>query len=409
MSRQERAGGRNSFKTAIRVAAGIATFAVLVAVISLSGQMSALAQSAPSGAAGEPSGVRAPQRNESPLKKQVSENRFTAGFVTGPPYSTEFAMVQDIATVLASGQETGPHGEVALRVLPMVGTGGDRNISDVLSLAGVDMAIAPVILVNRLRDARTFGDIGRKLVYIALLHSLEFHLLARPEIGSIVDLQGKTVSLGEEGSAEDVLGREVFDTLGVKVKAVNLSLDAALDEMQRGQISAALLLSGKPVKPLLAVNARLEGVHFLPIPYPKALQQDYLPSTLRHADYPNIIADSDRVDTVAIQCALFAYNWPARSQRFGLLETFTQSFFSRFSEFLADAHHPKWREVNLAARLPGWQRFGPAQRWLDRQSMGEATARDATGSDPNPTGSSSNQDNKLFREFLRWRERQQVK
>lgn len=31
------------------------------------------------------------------------------------------------------------------------------------------MAITPVVLANRLGEARTFGDIGGKLVYITLL------------------------------------------------------------------------------------------------------------------------------------------------------------------------------------------------------------------------------------------------
>ena len=39
-----------------------------------------------------------------------------------------------------------------------------------------------------------------------------------------------------------------------------------------------------------------------------------------------------------------------------------QTFFSRFPGFLDDSHHPKWRQVNLVARPPGWQRFGPAER-----------------------------------------------
>lgn len=225
----------------------------------------------------------------------------------------------------------------------------------------------------------------------------------------MADLAGKTVSLGEEGSAEDVLGREVLDAQGVKVNAVNLGLDAALDSMRHGRISAALLLSGKPVKPLLDLNARLEGIRLLPIPYSQALQRDFLPSTLRHADYPNIIADGESVDTVAIQSALFAYNWPARSRRFELLETFTQSFFSRFSEFLGDAHHPKWREVNLAAQLPGWERFPPAQRWLDRNPTGEAAVRNGAGNERAPTSGSSDREEKLFKEFLRWRELQQGK
>jgi TRAP-type uncharacterized transport system substrate-binding protein len=277
----------------------------------------------------------------------------------------------------------------------------------VLTLAGADMAIAPVVLANRLREAGTLGDLRRKLTYITLLHIEEFHLLVRPEIGGVADLAGKMVSVGEEGSAEDVLGREVLDALGVKVKAVNMGMDAALDAMQRRQISAALLVSGKPVKLLLTVNARLEGIHFLPIPYSQALQHDYLPSTLDHADYPNIVADGERVDTIAIQSALFAYNWPLGSPRFELLGTFTQSFFSRLSEFRADDHHPKWREVNLAAQLPGWERFRPAQRWLDLQAM--AAARNAAGNERTTTGASPDREEKLFQEFLRWRERQQRK
>jgi uncharacterized protein len=358
--------------------------------------------------AGETSDLQSPQKEA--LRKQTSENRYTAGFVTGAPYSTEFAMVQEIAMVLAGGQETGPRGEKALRVLPMVGTGGVRNISDVLTLAGADMAIAPVVLVDRLRDARTFGDIRRKLAYIALLHTEEFHLLVRPEIGNVADLAGKTVDLGEAGGAADVLGREVLDALGVGVDVANLGLDAALDGMQRGQLSAVLLVSGKPVRPLLALNARLEGIRFLPIPYLQALQRDYLPSAFRYGDYPNIVPDGESVETVAIQSALFVYNWPARSARFGLLEFFTQSFFARFSEFQGDAHHPKWREVNLAARLPGWERFSPADRWLDSHAVGEAAARTVPDKERSTTGDASGRDDeKLFKEFLRWRERRQGK
>lgn len=383
-------------------------FIALIIAAFLGGQ-TVPGHSGPSGSASGPANVRAPLRDEGVVTKQASEDRYTVGIVTGPPYSTEFAVAKDIATTLASGQETGPHGEVALRVLAMVGTGGARNISDVLVLAGADIAIAPVVLVDRLRDARTFGDIRRKLVYITLLHTEEFHLLVRPEIGSAADLAGKTVSLGEQHSAADVLGREMLDALGVKANTVNLGLDAALDGMKRGQISAALLVSGKPVKFLQNLNAQREDIRFLPIPYSPALQRDWLPTTLRHTDYPNIIAEGQSIDTVAVRSALFAYNWPPRSARFDLLESFTQNFFSRFSDFLGDTHHPKWREVNLAAELPGWERFRPAERWLERHAAGVAAAPNGPSNDHNQTGVSSDPAEKLFKEFLRWREQQQGK
>ena len=333
-----------------------------------------------------------------------SESRYTAGLVTGVPQSTEFAIAQEIATTLATGQETGPHGQMALRVLPIVGNGGVRNAVDVLTLAGADMAIAPVVLVDRLRDARTLGDIRNKLVYITPLFGEEFHLIARPEIKTLADLAGKRINLGEEGSAGAVLGREVLNSLDVKFDEANLSLETALNEMGQGRLSATLLVSAKPVASL-ARYAQFNAVRFLPIPYLPALRRDYLPSTLRHEDYPSVLGVDESVDTIAIKSALFAYNWPSRNERYKLLESFVQTFFSRFSEFLGDDHHPRWREVNLAAPLPGWQRFRPADRWLRHHALRGAFDRFLQ---QRPMSDRSDRET-LFRDFLRWRERNKDK
>ena len=364
----------------IRGAVRVGLFIALIAAAWFGVQVQrSLAQTRPSDSPSESAKVP-PQKESAPRKEAgISQNRYTTGLVTGAPQSTEFAIAQEIATTLATGQEAGPRGEMALRVVPMVGNGGNRNILDILTLAGADMAIAPVVLVDRLRGARAYGDISGKLVYIAPLFTEEFHLLARPEIKTLTDLTGKTVNLGEEGGASAILGREVFNRLDVKIKEVNLGPDAALNRMRIGQVFATLLVSGKPVN-LLARYAQPDSIHFLhflPVPASPALEHDYLPTTLSHDDYPDIIAAGERVDTIAVQTALFAYNWPIRSERFRLLESFVQTFFSRFPEFLDDSHHPKWREVNLAARLPGWQRFGPAERWLQRPSAGEAATSPA--------------------------------
>jgi len=394
----------------------VCLFTAFIAVTGLGVQVEeSLAQTRPSVAQSEP--TRLILRKDVTLRKEtapekqagIAENQTTVGLVTGEPDSTEFAIAEELATVIASGQETGPHGEAALRVLPMVGNGGTRNIRDVLTLAGADMAIAPVLLVNRLRDAKTYGDIHDKLVYIAPLYIEEFHLLARPEIKSLADLDGKTVNLGGQGSASAVLGREVLNSLGVKVNEVNLGLDAALDGMRKGQVSATLTISGKPVN-FLADAPQVQGIHFLSIPYSSALQQDYLPSTLRHEDYPNLIRSGETVDTIAIKSALFAYNWPPRSERYRLMDFFVDTFFSRLQEFRGENHHAKWRELNLAEVLPGWQRCRPAERWLKQHSSGETALRDAFDRfiQHQPADDVPDRE-QLFQQFLQWRERQQGK
>jgi TRAP-type uncharacterized transport system substrate-binding protein len=377
----------------------VGLFAALMTAAWLGGRVT-LAQTqssdAPHGSAAVPlRKLTAPSKDAGP-----SENRYTVGLLAGTPQCTESAIAQDIATTLASGQESGPHGEVALRVLPMVGNGGIRNLTDVLTLAGADMAIAPVVLADRLRERRP--DISDKLVYVTPLYVEEFHLLARPEIANLADLAGKSVNLGEADSAGAVLGREVLNRLGVRINELSLGPEAALDELRKGRIAAALLVSGQPVS-VLARDPHIDGVHFLSIPYAQALQQDYVPTTLQREDYPDIIAAGAHVDTIAVESALFAYNWPARSDRFQLLQLFVQTLFSRFGEFLGEAHHPKWREVNLAAQLKGWQQFRPAERWVQR----EITLRGAFGRflDQKAVGNPDRE--QLFREFLKWRDRTQ--
>lgn len=334
-----------------------------------------------------------------------SPNSNTVGIVTGRPNATDFAIAHEISTVLATRQETGPRGEVALRILPMVGKGGIQNVRDVLTLPGADMGITPTILLERLRASKELGDISKSLVYIAPLFHEELHILARPEIRTVADLAGTRVNLGEEDGGTEILARDILNRLGVKVTEINVDQNAAAEGMRSGDIAATLFITGKPAR-WLDRYAREDGFHLVPVPYTSSLEEDYLPATFTHQDYPNLIASDGRIETLAVGSVLIASNSPRTSERYQRLETFVYAFFSRISEFEGPARHPKWKQINLAAVWPGWSRFAPAERWLKQHHLATPDADSRTEFerylDQSGIVPSATERERLFQGFLRW-------
>jgi len=330
-----------------------------------------------------------------PKKAGPPHDPTTLGIVTGDRNDTEFTAADEIAQLIATGQESGPHGEMALRVAPVVGDGGLQNIRDVLTDPDADMSIVPVAMLYRARAALGLDKVRERIVYIAPLHEEEFHILAPWSIRTISDLSGKSVNLGVKNSAVAVLGGEVFEHLGLKVNVVNLNQSGAADAMTRGEIEADVVLSGKPVGGLKNYTVE-DGFHIIGIPYLPALEKDFLPATLTHDDYPDLILPGQSIDTIGTRSVLIAYNWPNGSDRYRLLASFVYTLFSRFSELQTGLDHPKWWDVNLAATVPGWSRFLPAQRWFDQQEFDSFLNKFGKGADADRA--------RLFHDFLRWRE-----
>jgi hypothetical protein len=163
--------------------------------------------------------------------------------------------------------------------------------------------------------------------------------------------------------------RDLFKTLGIEVEEVSMSQFEALEKVKSGDIAATALIAGKPVRSMSKLT-RGDRLHLVPIPYPTQLIGDYLPATLGHDDYPELIPVGESVDTVAVGAVLIAYNWPKTNvDRYRRVQRFVEAFFPKIDEFQKPPRHPKWREVNLAANLPGWTRFEVAQQWLDNQRL----------------------------------------
>jgi uncharacterized protein len=347
-------------------------------------------------------------RNEQP-------NENTIGLISGSPNSddTYLQMAYDLAEVLNDGDN--------LRILPIAGIGGPRNIRDVRFLRGVDIGLTQTSILNNFRQSdERMGRFDDKIVYIAKLFNEEVHLLARSNITSLTQLQGLKVNLDARGSGTSYSMRDIFKALGIEVEEVSMSQLEAFEKVKSGEIAATALIAGRPVRSISKLTPG-DGLHFVPIPYPTQLINSYLPTTLVHDDYPDLIPTGQSVDTVAVGAVLIAYNWAKTNvDRYRRVEKFVDAFFSKIAEFQKPPRHEKWREVNIATTLPGWTRFPAAQAWLDNQR------REALAAEPavvRPSVSSSGpmmrragaveqslpqrvDDPALLQEFLRWRQKQ---
>jgi len=134
-----------------------------------------------------------------------------------------------------------------------------------------------------------------------------------------------------------------------------------------------------------------------------------LPSQISHADYPTLVPEGDTVDTVAVGAVMAVYNWAPSSDRYRKVARFVDAFFEQFPALLEPSRHPKWKEVNLAAQVPDWTRFAPAENWLKRSMMAtngsSPLQRDFAMflDQPGRAGVSDDRE-ALFQEFLRWQQ-----
>ena len=126
----------------------------------------------------------------------------------------------------------------------------------------------------------------------------------------------------------------------------------------------------------------MSGLHLVPIPFSKTFTDYYALSEFTKAEYPNLIAEGDTVNTLGVPAVLAVYNWPPKSDRARRVQRLVERMFANWEKFLSPPRHPKWREVNLAATVPGWTRWDPAEEQL--QAL---RARQAQAGSPGNVGS----------------------
>lgn len=328
-------------------------------------------------------------------RAELNDNTIT--IMTG----ADATVVEDIAAVLDDGTD--------MRVVPMIGNGPAQSLKDAMFMRGVDMGVTQANILKHYAKTGELGPLSSQINYVAKLFNEEMHVLTHSGIADYSALNGKIVNIGPEGSGLEITARAVFDALGIEVQERQLDPADAIAKLKAGEIDATVVIAGKPA-PILAHIPSDSGLKLLGLPYPKGLEDNYYPETLTHEDYPALIEAGERVDTVAVCAVLVSFNWSTDSARSKKLERFVDRFFSNFDALLVSPRHPKWREVNFAATLEGWQRSPLAQSWIDRAKTavaadGRAKERFETFLAQADTGAaqvSEEERVKLFRAFLEW-------
>jgi TRAP-type uncharacterized transport system substrate-binding protein len=319
-------------------------------------------------------------------------NANTVTLVTGSFGSTYAQIGADLASVLDNGAN--------LRVLPVLGRGSVQAVADILLLKGVDAGIVRKDTLAYLERKDLANNIRSQFVYVTKMFNEEMHVLAPRTIRSLKDLDGKTVVVDLPDASTFVTSINVFERLGIKPHLLYIEPRLALEMLSKGEIDAIVAVEGKPLQWLSQV--RDPNLHLVPVGYEKPLQEEYLPSTLSSADYPNLISDGAAVDTIAAEAVLASYNWQPTSDRYRRLSLLVESFFTRIAQLQRPPFHPKWKEVALKAPVAGWTRFQAAQEWIDR-NFPSAGAAAASAAVEVPRASKQDRDDPLYREFLLWR------
>lgn len=371
------------------------TFGVLCAA----SVMPVLAQAQLSGGQGDAQAAPVARR---PIELQAIEklNAWTVGLAAGQLEGAPLRFATDIGRVVDDGDN--------LHVLPIVTRGPAENVEALLYLRGVDVAIINSDSLAQFKEL--VPNIQKRITYILSLFPSELHIFVRPEIKTLDDLKGKKVNFNTPGTAAAYSGPLIFDQLKLDVNKTFIPHQVALEQMRSGQgdMEAVVFITSKPVDAFL--RGKWEpGFKFLPVPLGDS--EFYLPSTLTSSDYPQLIPQGQEIPTIAIPTILAAFNWQKNSDRYRRVARLTDYLFNRLETLQGPGFHPKWKDVNLAAKVPGLDRFPAAQEWLDGHAVskvaagpgdvgGGSSARAGTGDAP-PTA----EERQLYREFLEWRRR----
>jgi uncharacterized protein len=198
------------------------------------------------------------------------------------------------------------------------------------------------------------------------LYNEEVHILARPGIKTLADLNDKPVAVGAPNSGTLLTASLLLASAGVQPKEVQIDTEDALAALRQGEIEAMFYVAGRPAKLFSEGVSEGDDLHLVPITEPAVLEL-YPLALIPAGTYR---WQQEEVQTVAVRAVLMTYDYskPNRYHRQ------VCAMVGKLARVIADniewlrksgRGHPKWQEVDLNASVVNWDRSKCAEDGLN--------------------------------------------
>jgi uncharacterized protein len=272
-----------------------------------------------------------------------------AAIMTGDPAGTSFRIGQDIADL---ARRFG----VALEVVPS--QGGLENIEALIARPNTQLAIVPSDVLDFIAgfpDDPELRPRARLMRVVFPLYAEEVHVLARPEIATFADLQGRRVAVGAPNSGTLLTATQLLATAGIEpAEELRIDGEEALTALREGRIDAVIYVAGQPAALFREGVAVEDALHLVPVDHPalRGYPASAIPAGTYYPWQP------EEVPTVAPRAVLMTYHWtePGYQEWACRLVGEIALIIADNLDRLRQDGHPKWREVDLDAEVPGWER-----------------------------------------------------
>ena len=287
-------------------------------------------------------------------------NKGRVGIITGGieyVHDTYARLAAEMAAVLDKEGE--------IRVLPILGRGPVDNIKDLLYLQGIDVGVVHSDALTFLKNQGVLPAAQRKLRYLAKLYDEYFHVVVRKDIESIEDLAGKKVVVGTTSSSgAAVSALTAFDILGIEPRLLVDDWKVAIEKIKAGEIAGMVYstVRGSGFIKEIQSDGKLK---LLSLPYSDELRETYLRASFTAEDYPNLIEAGTTVETLQFGAIMAVYDWNPGSERYKNVARFITRLFDNLEELRKPRRHARWKTFDPKAEVRGWERFRPAQAWID--------------------------------------------